>query len=101
MKATGIVRRIDDLGRIVIPKEIRRQIFGSECTDGKPMELFIDNDSIIFRPYQDETQRKEKEIKNQSIVEFMKELEERYPCFRKGTVLYDNIQKTAEEMKNR
>lgn len=50
MKATGIVRRVDDLGRIVIPKEIRRQLGVSENT---PMELFI-NDSgkeLVFRRY--------------------------------------------------
>ena len=49
MKATWIVRRFDDLGRIVIPKEIRRQLFGTKCTDGEPMEIFMDKDNIILR----------------------------------------------------
>ena len=53
MIATGIVRRFDDLGRIVIPKEIRRQIFGTKCTDGEPMEIFMDGDSIILRKYEE------------------------------------------------
>lgn len=48
MKATGIVRRIDDLGRIVIPKEIRRQF---HLREGDPMELFIEDDKIIFKRY--------------------------------------------------
>lgn len=48
MKATGIVRRVDDLGRIVIPKEIRKQLGISENT---PMELFLDNGKVIFEKY--------------------------------------------------
>lgn len=48
MKATGIVRRVDDLGRIVIPKEIRKQLGVSENT---PMELFIDDKSLVIRKY--------------------------------------------------
>lgn len=46
MKATGIVRRVDDLGRIVIPKEIRRS-FGIE--ESTPMEYFIDGANIVIR----------------------------------------------------
>ena len=53
MKATGIVRRFDDLGRIVIPKEIRKQLFGTKCTDGEPMEIFIDGENIILRKYEE------------------------------------------------
>ena len=53
MKADGIIRRFDDLGRIVIPKEIRRQLFGTKCTDGEPMEIFIDKDNIIMRKYEE------------------------------------------------
>ncbi len=48
MKATGIVRRIDDLGRIVIPKEIRRTLRVSE---GDPMEIYMDGDSVVFKKY--------------------------------------------------
>ena len=55
MKATGIVRRFDDLGRIVIPKEIRRKLFGTKCTDGEPMEIFMDKDDIILRKYEENT----------------------------------------------
>ena len=49
MRADGIVRRLDDLGRIYIQKEIRRQLFGTEYTDGEPMEIFIDGDIVILR----------------------------------------------------
>ena len=55
MRETGIVRRFDDLGRIVIPKEIRRQLFGTKCTDGEPMEIFMDKDDIILRKYEENT----------------------------------------------
>ena len=41
MKATGIVRRIDDLGRVVIPKEIRRNL---RIREGDPLEIFVDRD---------------------------------------------------------
>ncbi len=49
MKATGIVRRIDDLGRIVIPKEIRRTL---KIHEGSPLEIFTDSEGhVIFRKY--------------------------------------------------
>jgi AbrB family transcriptional regulator (stage V sporulation protein T) len=49
MKATGIVRRIDDLGRVVIPKEIRRSL---RIREGDPLEIFVDRDGeIIFKKY--------------------------------------------------
>ena len=53
MRADGIVRRFDDLGRINIPKEIRRQLFGTKCTDGEPMEIFMDEENIILRKYEE------------------------------------------------
>ena len=49
MKATGIVRRIDDLGRIVIPKEIRRNL---RIREGDPLEIYTDtNGEVIFKKY--------------------------------------------------
>jgi transcriptional pleiotropic regulator of transition state genes len=48
MKSTGIVRPIDELGRFVIPMEIRRNL-GIAAKD--PLEVFIDEDSIILRKY--------------------------------------------------
>lgn len=49
MKATGIVRRIDDLGRIVIPKEIRRML---RVREGDPMEIFVNNNGeVILKKY--------------------------------------------------
>lgn len=48
MKATGMVRRIDDLGRIVIPSEIRRR-YGMH--EGDPIEIFATDDGIELVPY--------------------------------------------------
>ena len=49
MKATGIVRRIDDLGRIVVPKEIRRTL---RIREGDPLEIFTDREGeIILKKY--------------------------------------------------
>ena len=53
MKETGIVRRFDDLGRIFIPKGLRRQMFGTPKTEGMLMEMFIDGENIILRKYGD------------------------------------------------
>lgn len=52
MRATGIVRRIDDLGRVVIPKEIRRTMNIKEL---EPLEIFIqNNDEIVVKKYKTE-----------------------------------------------
>ena len=49
MKATGIVRKIDELGRIVIPKEIRRTM---RIREGDPLEIFTEKDGeVIFKKY--------------------------------------------------
>ena len=48
MKATGIVRRLDDLGRLVIPKEIRKQF---RMKEGDSIEFFIDSDRIVIQKH--------------------------------------------------
>lgn len=48
MKSTGIIRRIDDLGRIVIPKEIKRTL---GLREGDPMEIFVDGRRVVFEKY--------------------------------------------------
>ena len=51
MITTGIIRKIDDLGRIVIPREIRKKLFGTSSNEGKPMEFFYEkNGTIIMKP---------------------------------------------------
>lgn len=48
MKATGIIRRIDDLGRVVIPKEIRRTL---RLREGDPMEIYTSDEGVTFKKY--------------------------------------------------
>ena len=48
MNSTGIVRRLDDLGRIVIPKEIRKSL---KFMEGDALELFVENNSLILKKY--------------------------------------------------
>ena len=48
MKATGIVRRIDDLGRVVIPKEIRRTC---NIREGDPLDIFPQDGAVVFEKY--------------------------------------------------
>ena len=55
MKATGIVRRIDDLGRVVVPKEIRRTL---RIREGDPLEIFTDKEGeIILKKYSNSMQK--------------------------------------------
>jgi stage V sporulation protein T len=66
MKATGIVRRIDDLGRVVIPKEIRKQ---ARISEGDPLEIFLSDDgAVCFKPYQ------EKPLTNEEILDRFDEM---------------------------
>lgn len=50
MKATGIVRKLDKLGRIVLPKELRRTM---SIATGDPIEIFSNADSIVFAKYKE------------------------------------------------
>lgn len=63
MKALGIVRKIDDLGRVVIPKEVRNS---QEWKTGQSMEMFMDGDCLVLKPYNRE---RDKEI----VLEDLKE----------------------------
>ncbi|MBN1043757.1 AbrB/MazE/SpoVT family DNA-binding domain-containing protein [Clostridium botulinum] len=49
MKATGIVRRVDDLGRIVIPKELRRVL---NIEEGNPLEIYTEGEQVILKKYE-------------------------------------------------
>lgn len=48
MKATGIVRRLDDLGRLVLPKELRKTM---NVGSGESLEIYVDGDEIILKKY--------------------------------------------------
>ena len=49
MKATGIVRKVDELGRIVLPIELRRTL---DIAERDPLEIYVDGDSIVLKKYQ-------------------------------------------------
>lgn len=49
MKATGIIRRVDDLGRVVIPKEIRRNL---GIREGEALEIYVNPGEVIFRKFE-------------------------------------------------
>lgn len=49
MKSTGIVRKVDNLGRMVIPKELRRTL---DIEEGTPLALYVEGEKIIFKKYE-------------------------------------------------
>ncbi len=49
MKATGIVRKVDQLGRIVVPKELRKTM---EIDIGTPLEIYVEDDRVIVKKYE-------------------------------------------------
>ena len=49
MRSIGIVRKIDELGRIVLPKELRRSL---DIEEGDPMEIFVDAKTIMLKKYE-------------------------------------------------
>jgi len=76
MKSTGIVRKIDELGRVVLPIELRKNL-GIEVRD--PMEIFVDEDKVVLKKYEpadifsgemeDLIEYKGKKVSKKSIIE--------------------------------
>ena len=71
MKATGVICRVDDLGRIIIPKSVRKEL---NIKEGEPMELFIDGNDVVFRKYtfdncENETYNCDACVKNGEVME--------------------------------
>lgn len=48
MKATGIIRKMDELGRLCLPRELRRTLDIEDCA---PIEIFVDKDAIVLKKY--------------------------------------------------
>lgn len=72
MRATGIVRNIDDLGRIVIPKEIRRTI---GIKEGDPLEIYVTEEGICLKTHLTQTEILERYCEDMNdIPEIAKEL---------------------------
>lgn len=72
MKATGIIRRVDDLGRVVIPKEIRRTL---KIREGEPLEIFTDNVNglpcVCFAKYSNNFQNELKDFADKIVEEMV------------------------------
>ena len=68
MKATGVVRRIDDLGRVVIPKEIRRAI---GIREGDPLEICVERNRVVLRKYSYDLIDEVQIIREQVIENFL------------------------------
>ncbi|SEH77793.1 transcriptional pleiotropic regulator of transition state genes [Halobacillus karajensis] len=62
MKSTGIVRKVDELGRVVIPKELRRNL---EIYEKDPVEIYVEDDKVILKKYisSEEKAASDREIK--------------------------------------
>ena len=79
MKSTGIVRRVDELGRIVLPIELRRSL---NINERDTLEIFVDDDRIILKKYEpadiftgsmdDLIEYKGKKVSKESIIEMAK-----------------------------
>lgn len=78
MKATGVVRRIDDLGRIVIPKELRRTM---RIREGDSLEIFIDGEKIMLKKYSPV------QNVNDFVIEFVESI---YSSYKKDMLITDN-----------
>lgn len=79
---SGKIRRIDDLGRIVIPKQVREQVFGRSNAEGTPMEIFYNTDgTIMLKPLQEKNIVDLNELiahklwKREDLISCMEELE--------------------------
>lgn len=89
MRATGIIRRTDDLGRIVIPKEIRRKM---GVRDGEPMEIYLDgSDTICFRKYQVDMVGEIDAVQESVVQDWM------YDIAREGTIEQQEMVRQANE----
>ena len=71
MRDTGIIRRVDDLGRIVIPKEIRREL---GIHEGDPLEIYREGTTVSFHKY----------YPNEEFTERLAEIEEKITNYYKG-----------------
>nr|WP_304059088.1 AbrB/MazE/SpoVT family DNA-binding domain-containing protein [Enterocloster clostridioformis] len=89
MNATGIIRRVDDLGRIVLPKEVRRKVGISE---GTPMEIFTSDEGIVLKKYYPEN---ELEGMTKNLMEAVEDM-----CVDLGSKKTGDIRRHIREIQN-
>lgn len=87
MKATGIVRRIDDLGRVVIPKEIRRSV---NIREGDPLEIFLEDDGVVFKKYLPNYR--------DDLVAALRNTADYYDDYEDDRVIAERLRKIAQEI---
>lgn len=88
MKATGIVRRIDDLGRVVIPKEVRRTM---NIREGDPLEIFLDEDgAVVFKKY-NPTYRDD-------LITTLQNAADYYDAYEDNQAIAERLKKIAKEI---
>lgn len=87
MKATGIVRRIDDLGRVVIPKEIRRTM---SIHEGDPLEIFLEDGVVGFKKYNPDYR--------DELITTLQNAAKYYAGYGNNTVIPDKLKKIAQEI---
>ena len=95
MKATGIVRRIDDLGRVVIPKEIRKTM---HIKEGDPLEIFVDGKTIMLKKYQPSTEELAEECAK--FVDKVRNIIASIGCYGDSTTVVLKTGKTATVVKH-
>lgn len=87
MKATGIIRRIDDLGRVVIPKEIRRTM---SIREGEPLEIFLEDGGVVFKKYLPSCR--------DDLVSAIRNTAEYYDDYEDNRVIARQLEKIAKEV---
>ena len=87
MRATGIIRRIDDLGRVVIPKEIRRNC---NIREGEPLEIFLQDGGVVFKKYNPDY-RKELTNTPQDAADY-------YDDYEDDRAIAEQLRKIAQEI---
>lgn len=87
MKATGIIRRTDDLGRVVIPKEIRRNC---NIREGEPLEIFLQDGGVVFKKYNPDY-RKE-------LTNTLQDAADYYDDYEDDRAIAEQLRKIAQEI---
>ena len=98
MISLGIVRRIDDLGRIVIPKEIRKRL---EIEEGEPMEIYLDTaNNIVLKKYQPSIEEVKVALEEESLDQVLDEYAPNISLVKRAVIEYidgwDSTPKTKE-----
>ena len=87
MKATRIVRRVDDLGRVVIPKEIRR---ACNIREGDPLEIFLEDGAVVFKKYNPDYRRE--------LTDTLQDAADYYACYGDNATIPNELREIAQEI---